>query len=98
MGNANGREEGIEDDRFPVVGGRSNGESGSESMGIAIGNNTPPHSPARSPSPILFAPQARLTAVGLKSPEGGRSKPGEDGGRWHATNRPGWRQQLTTRP
>lgn len=60
MGNANGREEGIEDDRFPVVGGRSNGESGSESMGIAIGNNTPPHSPARSPSPILFAPQVLL--------------------------------------
>ncbi|XP_040994883.1 SNF1-related protein kinase regulatory subunit beta-1 [Juglans microcarpa x Juglans regia] len=79
MGNANGTEGGSgigRDDEDPLSGRRSNGESGfgynhapnshppervpsSDSMG----NNTPPQSPRRSRSPILFAPQVPLAPL-----------------------------------
>lgn len=71
MGNANGREEGADgvkdDHHHPSGGGRSNGElgvsgnhalrTGRVASSESMANTTPPGSPRRSVSPILFASQ-----------------------------------------
>nr|GLL31544.1 SNF1-related protein kinase regulatory subunit beta-1 isoform X1 [Ipomoea trifida]GME03632.1 SNF1-related protein kinase regulatory subunit beta-1 [Ipomoea batatas] len=81
MGNANGREEGLlggggGDD----VPGRSNGESGmldhaqnSRVPSADLMSSSPLHSPHRSPSPLLFAPQVPVAPL---LPQGGDAAPG----------------------
>lgn len=79
MGNANGREEEDESLSLTETGRSNGGEMGlsynhaqvpgrvasSESMGNIDNNNnnTPPHSPGRSPSPLLFAPQVSFSLL-----------------------------------
>lgn len=66
MGNANGREEGVNGSEDPL--GRSNGESrGNYSSGRVPSSdsmaNSPPASPRRSRSPLLFAPQVPVAPL-----------------------------------
>lgn len=63
MGNANGREEGR--------GGGGGGGGANDEIQInggdhAMSNNSPPATPHRSRSPVLFAPQVRVSNSILK--------------------------------
>ncbi|KAJ8766783.1 hypothetical protein K2173_008337 [Erythroxylum novogranatense] len=61
MGNANGREEdGFRDESLGGGGGVRCRVASSESMSAGV---TPPHSPARSDSPLLFAPQVPIAPL-----------------------------------
>ncbi|GMN47048.1 hypothetical protein TIFTF001_016234 [Ficus carica] len=76
MGNANGREEGGgADDHHHHPSGRSNGELGARGgyahrSSESMANGSPPASPSRSASPILFSSQVSILVYLFVSSKG----------------------------